>query len=510
MPESLLPGAPCPCSLAQRVEPGAASHAERRQQAESEAGESGERDGDGQRAEVERRLARERQGGGNEATEKRDGERRQRQPGGSAGERERHALGHHLAHQALAAGAERGAHCELALTGARPREEKVGEVGAGEHEDAEARAAETEEHEPVARRHGVAEGEEAEAGVLVRLGIVAGEPLGDDGEIGARLLHRDAGLQASDALEVVVAAVLVIFFAKRQASPSLHVPGGEVEARRHHADHHMRFAVEGDASPDHRRIPPELRLPERVAEHQLPAVRFAGGIEHPAQQRRDPEQREHLGRDAGHREAARLARAHEVHLVGGERAQRCERRGHGAVVAEVRGRELVVAAPAAAGAWSPAEADQRARLGEGQRPEKHEVGHREGGRVGAHADRDDQDGGDGEPPRMAQRPERVAEVGGQQVAVDRQRVGHDVHDGGSDQAEPRDPPHAGAPLGEERAHLVAVVDPERGGVEAKERPVEPDHDGSGARRPATRASRTRCVSRRVSARATAVPKGVMR
>src|SRR6266581_3459696 len=77
-------------------------------------------------------------------------------------------------------------------------------------------------------------------------------------------------------------------------------------------------------------------------------------------------------------------------------------------------------------------------------------------------------------------------------------------------SEPRQ--RAGRPAeapGVDRARLLAVLGAERGGERAKKRPVEAHQALPGAR-PHARASLTSCVSRRASARATAVPKGVIR
>ena len=76
-------------------------------------------------------------------------------------------------------------------------------------------------------------------------------------------------------------------------------------------------------------------------------------------------------------------------------------------------------------------------------------------------------------------------------------------------------------LRERALQLAAVFGAERGGVEAEQRPVESRRGGGegGSRTasqavsgvsPVARASRTSSVSRRISARATAVPNGVIR
>ncbi len=57
-----------------------------------------------------------------------------RQSARAADAREDEALGEQLAHEPRASGAERGADRELAVARGRPREQEVGDVGAGNEE----------------------------------------------------------------------------------------------------------------------------------------------------------------------------------------------------------------------------------------------------------------------------------------------------------------------------------------------------------------------------------------
>ena len=60
---------------------------------------------------------------------------REQQPGGRAERRQHAAFGDQLPHQPAAAGAERGAHGDLAAARFRARDQQVGDVGAGDEQD---------------------------------------------------------------------------------------------------------------------------------------------------------------------------------------------------------------------------------------------------------------------------------------------------------------------------------------------------------------------------------------
>jgi len=138
------------------------------------------------------------------------------------------------------------------------------------------------------------------------------------------------------------------------------------------------------------------------------------------------------------------------------------------------------------------------------------VGDRESGGGGADAQGGHRGHGEREPRRAPQGPRGEGEVLAQDVAVRAPRVYGDVHE--------RLPPHrqrledarcVTAAPGEDGAHLVAVLGAEGCGIEAQERAIQSHHAFPGAK-PLARARRTSWVSRRASARATAVPKGVIR
>ena len=146
----------------------------------------------------------------------------------AADDRQQHALGHELAQQPAAAGAERGAHRELAMPRLGARQQQVGEVGARDQQH--------ERHRRLQHPDGAAGA--ADDLLLHRLHLqdvaapglaCAPRPFGSGAEdvvlhadalapvrdqrLSARSappLRRDAVLQAADEIEEVAAAILAI------------------------------------------------------------------------------------------------------------------------------------------------------------------------------------------------------------------------------------------------------------------------------------------------------------
>ena len=150
-------------------------------------------------------------------------------PAAPPSKRQDQALGHELPHQPLSARTERGPYRQLALARRGPREQQIRQVRAGEKQQAQARAAERHEHQAESGRHVLPHPEEADPGFGVGLRIVAGESSGNDIEIGAGLLERDARFQSRHRVNVGVCTVRVILVLEVQRSPELHVASGKVE-----------------------------------------------------------------------------------------------------------------------------------------------------------------------------------------------------------------------------------------------------------------------------------------
>lgn len=146
----------------------------------------------------------------------------------------------------------------------------------------------------------------------------------------------------------------------------------------------------------------------------------------------------------------------------------------------------------------------------GQRPEKDEVCDGECRRVRADAQGHYQDRGDRKTGCARERSPGVKKVLPQNVPMDRHRVEQHVE-------ERLDPQHGGCQesgcvptaLRKDFTHLIAVFPAKRGWIEVKQSFVKTHHALPGTN-PLERASLTSCIRRLASARATAVPNGVIR
>ena len=321
--EPLLRSAAGTGAFAKRVEPGAPARTDGREETESHRRERREHGGEGHHAQIHAGLRADRQRRRHETGEERHAGGGHGKTGGAAEERQDDALGDQLPHQSLPAGAERGADRQLALARGRARQQQVGEIGGGEQQQAQARAAEGEKHQAESRGHVVPHAEVADAGLLVGVRILAREALGDDHELGARLLERHSRSETCHAVDVVVRPVGVVLVPERQHRPQLAVPGGKVEGRRHDADDGVGNAVETHRSPEHRRVARELRLPQPMADDRCAAIVLAP-IEDASERRLHTEQRKHFGRDRRRLETPRLTDAHEVDRARREGSHRLE------------------------------------------------------------------------------------------------------------------------------------------------------------------------------------------
>ena len=281
-----------------------------------------------------------------------------------------------------------------------------------------------------------------------------------------------------------------------------------MEAGGHDADHDVRRPVHEHLAAQHACFSAKARLPEAVTEHDGGrCVRRIGlGTEDTSERGAHAQDPEYLAGQPPAFHALGLSVAGEVVGLPAEGSHLLEGAAHALPVAVVGRRELRV--PVAALVLP--EPHQPVRLREGQRPEEHVVGDREGGGRGANAQGGHRDRGERESPRAPQGARDEGEVLAQDVAVDAHRVDGDVLERG--QPQPERGEEAGrvtAPPGKDGAHLFAVLGTEGSGIEAQEGAIQSHHAFPGAK-PLARASRTSWVSRRASARATAAPKVVSR
>jgi len=180
--------------------------AQRRREAEADAGEHADRDEKHQDTQVGRQIEPDRR-----RTQPDHAEQGSHAPVGDADagqrteRREHHALGEQLTHQPGAAAADRQAHADLAAARRGARQQQIRDVGARDHEH------EGDDRHDDAKRCGVRAAEaDVDADVAgverdrVSFDVVANPPFGfqellkEHGHRRLRLIDADAGLQASD------------------------------------------------------------------------------------------------------------------------------------------------------------------------------------------------------------------------------------------------------------------------------------------------------------------------
>lgn len=191
-----------------------------------------------------------------------------------------------LAEKLCARGSERETHSHLTLALRSLREEKIGNVGAGDEEDEKRDRGESGEEEddgsfaPRRRRVGWFK---VEAVVLVGLGMGLGEALGDDLELLHGLDLGYSGLKGcGDSNPLGVAR---LFFRRvggelgkvAERDPELRIEDGvePVEVGRSDADDGVQVAGDGDGLADDGRSAGEVLLPSSVAENDDRCVVFA-------------------------------------------------------------------------------------------------------------------------------------------------------------------------------------------------------------------------------------------
>jgi hypothetical protein len=299
-----------------------------RQQAEHDAGEHGERDGEGEDAEV--------RGGGDEqrcslvghqCQQRSRQHRRQAEAGDPSDQREDQAFDQELPYQLAARGAERQAHGDLLLPHEAARDQQVGDVGAGDQQDQTHHR-----HQDDQRRREIV----AEPGESKRRGFddqVSGhEPFAgvwrplfrprqrhlvltdlQEQPLQRRLRRGDrvSGLEPGEHLHPSRAAVVHVhpiplgrhhrFHLDRHADLRRlrRIEAGE--SPRRHADDRHRVVVHQDLLTDDGAVAAEAVDPVVVAEHddRMPAIHLIVflGVEHPPEGRSDAEHREVVARD---------------------------------------------------------------------------------------------------------------------------------------------------------------------------------------------------------------------
>ncbi len=229
----------------------------------------------------------------------------------------------------------------------------------------------------------------------------------DATEIALGLLERDRGLEAPDHLPRVIPAILHRVHLHRRPRARR---GRELEVGRHHADHGVLHAVDEHLLPDHFAPPAETVVPEAVAQddHVRRADPIFLFLEVAPERGRHAEGSEHRPRDVATRHEFRAAVARQVVRRPRVDADVGQRPVVGLPTAEVRVRDgvHVPAAP-------------RVRLADRDEPvgvliregtQQHRADATENRRVDADAQREAEDGGDGERRSLGQRSNREPNV----------------------------------------------------------------------------------------------------
>ena len=259
-------------------------------------------------------------------------------------EREQRALGQQLADDAEAAGAEGEPDGDLPPPLRCAREQKVGDVRAGDQQHDERRRLPEREQRPGAFvEHAAEEREHAHAVVAVRVRIVTREPRGEHRHFRLRVLERRAGPQVADDREVSQVAARRHLRIERDGGPDFGALG-EGESRRHHADDDVRLAVDDDRTPHDRAVGIEAPLPQRVAQDHdvVPPERFIVPNERAAEGRLRAQRFEEAARDLEAGNPLRLAAVDEVRIPPGVRGKKDQFRGVRAPVEEIGGRHRLL------------------------------------------------------------------------------------------------------------------------------------------------------------------------
>ncbi len=270
---------------------------QRRKQAEQQPGADGDPGGEEQHGRLELEPERGRGFGREQRPDRREGPLRDQQAGRAAHERQDDRLRQELGQQVAAAGAERQSHAHLGGPGGAARQQQVGDVGAGDQQDHGGDREQQDERRagfavqraltPVARPHlerlGLEAGHRGLAHVLLQRGFDIHDDRAIDGrQRRLRLLGRDAGLQSSEQVGPVGAAILHAIepgdhpsHAERHEDLRPAAQGGPVEALRRDTHDLERLAVHDDRLAEHPVIAAEVGLPVIVAQdgHEMRAER---------------------------------------------------------------------------------------------------------------------------------------------------------------------------------------------------------------------------------------------
>ena len=337
----------------------------------------------------------------------------QREAEASPDDRQQHRLGDELTGDARAIRPERVARGELLQTPARAHEGKIRDVDRRNQQDEQhAAPQQLERRAHVAHHVGF---ERRELRVIARVDerlLQRTGPLEDHAVQGVdaclRLRQRGAGREPADLLVVLAVAGFfgTLLVGEREGHPDSQIGIEEGEIRRQHADHFVELVVETEIAADDAVDAAGLALGERVAEDgdlvtpQLALVLREQPAAHGGRPQDAEERRRHLHR--GHTLGARaFADSKPAELIERLRLEHGRQRQAVEVVRHRRPRAFDAGAREGV-----VHGHEPAGLGVWQRPKQDRSDDREDGGVGADAQRQRQEGGEGEGAVLPEEPER--------------------------------------------------------------------------------------------------------
>ena len=257
---------------------------QRRQQSGEHAGGEAEKAGEAEHASIQAQVDPTRrpashagEGGAQVALDQPDLPGRQEAAEGAAEQGEQHALGEHLTHQPRPAGAERGAHAQLAPAAGGAAGQEVGDAGAAEQQQQadEHRQAAGGGHQALA----IAQPDEGLVGADFDAprrapGVLAAQPAGERAQCRSGLPELDTRPQPSHQAQPAEVAVLQQLVTRhthisllREGHVDLGRDAAATEALGGDPDHRERHPVQEEAAAQDGRAAVACPAPETVTEH---------------------------------------------------------------------------------------------------------------------------------------------------------------------------------------------------------------------------------------------------
>ena len=186
--------------------------------------------------------------------------------------RDRHhgAFGKKLAQDRSSRRAKSCAHGHFSLAGQRSRQEKIGDIGANQHQNQPRGGSEQEQNGAEISVQLLAQGYYGCTNSRVGFGMVELEPPGDFLHLNRGSLHRRVLVQPGHHLKKMGAARSHARRVHRERRPHVSSAGGKRKGRRHHAGNRVAISIQRDAAADHIAGSAEMAPPKRIADDRDP------------------------------------------------------------------------------------------------------------------------------------------------------------------------------------------------------------------------------------------------